>query len=58
MTPQQKSELAKIGTQVKKLLPDMYGWVRFNLNPTRKGVNANVAETIEVEQSLKLDPNK
>lgn len=58
MTPEQKKRLAEIGKQVRELFPDMYGWVRFNLNPSRKSVNVNVADTIEVEQSLKLDPNR
>lgn len=58
MTPEQKKQLAEIGKKVRELFPDMYGWVRFNLNPSRKSVNVNIADTIEVEQSLKLDPNR
>lgn len=58
MTSEQKRRLTKIGEQVRELFPDMYGWVRFNLNPSRKSVNVNVADTIEVEQSLKLSPNR
>lgn len=58
MTPEQKKELAKIGVKVREIFPDMYGSVRFNLKPGRKESNVNVADTIEVEQSLKLNPNR
>lgn len=58
MTPEQKKKLTDIGRQVRELFPDMYGSVRFNLKPGRKESNVNIADTIEVEQSLKLNPNK
>ena len=58
MTPEQKQKLAEIGKQVRDLFPDMYGSVRFNLKPGRKESNVNVADTIEVEQSLKLSSNR
>lgn len=46
MTKEQKkqlAELAKIGEQIQKIFPDMYGKVyfRFNLIPGRKDVNMN-----------------
>lgn len=58
MTPEQKSKLSDIGKEVRELFPDMYGSVRFNLKPNRKETNVNIADTIEVEQSLRLNPNR
>ncbi len=58
MTPEQKTKLAELSRKVREMFPDMYGSIRFNLKPDRKETNVNVADTIEVEQSLKLNPNK
>ena len=41
MISEQDEKLAEIGRQIQKLLPDMFGSVRFNLRPGRDYVNIN-----------------
>ena len=46
MTPEQQKEIDKMDAMLKKLLPNFYGSIRFNLTPKSKKVNINVVENI------------
>jgi hypothetical protein len=41
--------LAELGKQVKALFPDMFGSVRFNLNPRKDTTNVNIEEAVLIE---------
>lgn len=49
MTKEQLEKLNAIGRQIQEICPQMYGSIRFNLQPARKNTNINV------EQSFILD---
>ena len=58
MTKEQTEKLHTIGKQIQEMFPDMYGSVKFNLQPNRESVNMNF-QTIVVEESKILNnPNK
>ena len=58
MTPDQKKQVARIGEELKEIFPDFYGSIKFNLTPKRSGTNINLSSDINIEQSMKLNPNQ
>lgn len=54
MTEQQKDWLLQIGQTIKKVIPNFYGSIRFNIRPDKGGDVVN----INIEQSLLLTDNK
>jgi len=45
-TPEQKELIKEIYAKLRKVFPDFYGSVTFNLNPKKKDVSINVNEHI------------
>ena len=50
MTNEQRQKLIEIGKEISKLFPDMYGSIRFNLNPNRRNVNFNLEQSYVSEE--------
>ena len=52
MTPDQKKEVKRIDSELKKIFPRFHGSIKFNLNPNPskyynpKDTNINVAENV------------
>ena len=48
MTKEQLDKLRAISKRVREICPDMYGSIKFNLNPTRDYSNINIDQSISV----------
>ncbi len=53
MTQEQLDKLYIIGEKIKEICPEMWGSIRFNLEPGRKLVKINIEES-----KILTDPNK